>query len=1438
MSFSGLSISAFDDAQFAASFSQNFKDSMSTSAGVTTSNVIILSITSASVAVASEVHFDWDDTGVASTFQAALVSNISEIFVVNAGSNGTSSFWTQVGIPETLSASTAQIAASPPPPSPPPDLPSPPPPPAGVVRVDSTVLFGFEDSASTPSSLVLADFIPQYTVSVAAAAGVPAESVTITSFYPAGSPTDSTPKDAGAETYYIYADDETDAALLDAVAAGDLAASTLVITAQVEFPWTSTQEAEQFEQLLVNNTRSVFQQSADGGDDPYWDQFSTVELDDGTEFATEFNAAIIASVATSAGVPLEDVGAVYGASEDGSGVQVNITVRFPWHSTTEAAAFQDALLQPVGATSADDGSSPSNASTGVEAMLASPYLADYPAPQLLGATTNFILTSPPPSPPPHLPPSPPSPPPPLPPSPLPNRHHPHCPARASLGIVRITTVIGFTDLRPERFTSSTFDATFRREFQSAMVAAAGAPGTWCEIDSISSGVVRIASVTHFSWDAYAAALLFREHLDQSTRSIFTGDYWEQFGVGYALEISDTERVDAADIPPPPPAPPPGGVYLLQSTLRFADVEVTEMLPGSALRVEFEANFIAAMGAAAGVPTSDVDVVSISAGSVVVASTVTFLWTQEAEAQAFELTLATSPSDVFPAAGERGGWAEYGEVKTISVSIVAVLAHAPDAPPPIPLLPPPTPPPPCSPNPPNPPSTPALAGESVAGVTGNDDTPLDGVAVGEGAAGTELEVDLASPAPEFATGYPQISKIAGTSFDLTVQLDLPGVVHYLVLPADSPDAAQLVAYSLLGRTAMHGVQLQTGSGSAEWWDVFAQSVAEACGSAKAADVGMVSSNSSETDPTTTIVRYEVRVSRNTADTARSALLEESADGSLLQRLQEHGLGEVIRLETSDVETSEEVQAGAVAVHAGGEGAVKGAVECPDNERSEVVNIEDTASETVHSVFVVAVRHIWQTVGQDAATVMLEVTTLDVTAPSWWSSTSVADDGTEVPRVEAATATSLVVAVALNEPGRVYYAVKEPPSPEHIMAGEVPTSVATGAVEVPKVGTEVMIEVDGLTSETTYTVHLVAEDNRTPPNWQEEPTRLRASTLDITPPQLEVLGTVNIQVVQGATYIDLGARAYDTNDRDISQWVKAESSVDISRIGVYRVTYTVADAAGNEAEPVERIVSVVNAPPPSPYGPAQPPQLPASPQMPSLPPRSPPRGPPPSIPLPPSLPSPPAAPVVATLTLGTARALSGSEAATVAATFAEVGGAGVIGHISYTVYTFTAPAYHAQATSSLDGMRQWDNATRQSFVESVAAVCAVPVPSVQLLATWLDRNTGSATPSDEDNNTNNSLSSGIAEGSSVGPSALLASGEQAPAGAEYRVAAADAAAAARIAAKLHDAGSSTGAGSGRMLAELQSRGQVNCTTVQSAARVISEVDVNFQADRLMPLPVNGK
>eukprot|EP00854_Cymbomonas_tetramitiformis_P018156 gene18156-21630_t len=819
------------------------------------------------VAVASEVHFDWDDTGVASTFQAALVSNISEIFVVNAGSNGTSSFWTQVGIPETLSASTAQIAASPPPPSPPPDLPSPPPPPAGVVRVDSTVLFGFEDSASTPSSLVLADFIPQYTVSVAAAAGVPAESVTITSFYPAGSPTDSTPKDAGAETYYIYADDETDAALLDAVAAGDLAASTLVITAQVEFPWTSTQEAEQFEQLLVNNTRSVFQQSADGGDDPYWDQFSTVELDDGTEFATEFNAAIIASVATSAGVPLEDVGA------------------------------------------------------------------------------------------------------------------------------------------------------------SAMVAAAGAPGTWCEIDSISSGVVRIASVTHFSWDAYAAALLFREHLDQSTRSIFTGDYWEQFGVGYALEISDTERVDAADIPPPPPAPPPGGVYLLQSTLRFADVEVTEMLPGSALRVEFEANFIAAMGAAAGVPTSDVDVVSISAGSVVVASTVTFLWTQEAEAQAFELTLATSPSDVFPAAGERGGWAEYGEVKTISVSM--------------------------------------------------------------------------------------ISKIAGTSFDLTVQLDLPGVVHYLVLPADSPDAAQLVAYSLLGRTAMHGVQLQTGSGSAEWWDAFAQSVAEACGSARAADVGMVSSNSSETDPTTTIVRYEVRVSRNTADAARSALLEESADGSLLQRLQEHGLGEVIRLETSDVETSEEVQAGAVAAHAGGEGAVKGAVECPDNERSEVVNIEDIASETVHSVFVVAVRHIWQTVVQEAATVMLEVTTLDVTAPSWWSSTSAADDGTEVPRVEAATATSLVVAVALNEPGRVYYAVKEPPSPEHIIAGEAPTSVATGAVEVPKVGTEVMIEVDGLTSETTYTVHLVAEDNRTPPNWQEEPTRLRASTLDITPPQLEVLGTVNIQ-----------------------------------------------------------------------------------------------------------------------------------------------------------------------------------------------------------------------------------------------------------------------------------------------------------------------------------------
>eukprot|EP00854_Cymbomonas_tetramitiformis_P013015 gene13015-15376_t len=399
---------------------------------------------------------------------------------------------------------------------------------------------------------------------------------------------------------------------------------------------------------------------------------------------------------------------------------------------------------------------------------------------------------------------------------------------------------------------------------SAMVAAAGAPGTWCEIDSISSGVVRIASVTHFSWDAYAAALLFREHLDQSTRSIFTGDYWEQFGVGYALEISDTERVDAADIPPPPPAPPPGGVYLLQSTLRFADVEVTEMLPGSALRLS----------------------------------------------RYSELTVE---------------WRRYCAAMEFSSQLQGPLRF------------------------------------------------------------------------RLSKNHRHKNKRAHSPVEF---------------PWTSTQEAEQFEQLLVNNTRLVFQQSADG-GDEPYWDQFStvESVAEACGSAKAADVGMVSSNSSETDPTTTIVRYEVRVSRNTADTARSALLEESADGSLLQRLQEHGLGEVIRLETSDVETSEEVQAGAVAVHAGGEGAVKGAVECPDNERSEVVNIEDTASETVHSVFVVAVRHIWQTVGQDAATVMLEVTTLDVTAPSWWSSTSVADDGTEVPRVEAATATSLVVAVAV-------------------------------------------------------------------------------------------------------------------------------------------------------------------------------------------------------------------------------------------------------------------------------------------------------------------------------------------------------------------------------------------------------------------------------------------
>ena len=82
-------------------------------------------------------------------------------------------------------------------------------------------------------------------------------------------------------------------------------------------------------------------------------------------------------------------------------------------------------------------------------------------------------------------------------------------------------------------------------------------------------------------------------------------------------------------------------------------------------------------------------------------------------------------------------------------------------------------------------------------------------------------------------------------------------------------------------------------------------------------------------------------------------------------------------------------------------------------------------------------------------------------------------------------------------------------------------------------------------------------------------------DITNPEITLRGNNTISVVQGTPYLDLGARAYDDRDGDISARIVVDNLVDTNApVGTtYIVSYNVSDLAGNKASTQTRSITIV-------------------------------------------------------------------------------------------------------------------------------------------------------------------------------------------------------------------------------------------------------------------------
>jgi len=86
--------------------------------------------------------------------------------------------------------------------------------------------------------------------------------------------------------------------------------------------------------------------------------------------------------------------------------------------------------------------------------------------------------------------------------------------------------------------------------------------------------------------------------------------------------------------------------------------------------------------------------------------------------------------------------------------------------------------------------------------------------------------------------------------------------------------------------------------------------------------------------------------------------------------------------------------------------------------------------------------------------------------------------------------------------------------------------------------------------------------------------KESALGLSQPIIHLRGSLIISLAQGETYLDAGASAADAAGRDLSSKIQVSGldTLDIHHPGLYPLTYTVSDAAGNAAKPVVRIIHV--------------------------------------------------------------------------------------------------------------------------------------------------------------------------------------------------------------------------------------------------------------------------
>ena len=77
-------------------------------------------------------------------------------------------------------------------------------------------------------------------------------------------------------------------------------------------------------------------------------------------------------------------------------------------------------------------------------------------------------------------------------------------------------------------------------------------------------------------------------------------------------------------------------------------------------------------------------------------------------------------------------------------------------------------------------------------------------------------------------------------------------------------------------------------------------------------------------------------------------------------------------------------------------------------------------------------------------------------------------------------------------------------------------------------------------------------------------------DPVPPEITLLGDIELHIPAGFPFEDPGAAAFDNCDGDVSDTFRIEGTVDAYLAGTYRLTYIASDHSGNESQAVRTVI----------------------------------------------------------------------------------------------------------------------------------------------------------------------------------------------------------------------------------------------------------------------------